>query len=165
MSKENKKVQAAGAAILVNAKVGDFRKGTRNRADRLVEAVKPITDAWYPRMRQAARSGAAELIATWDEFYGAMFGVDYRTADCFFRYAAMKLTLNSLEYETYGVDGAVVYPAGVETLIQHLQHFIGLAAHTRGGEFGGTLRGDALALWVSLVYDIDTLGLEYAEVA
>lgn len=158
MSKENKKVQAAGAAILVNAKVGDFRKGTRDRADRLVEAVKPITDAWFPRMRKAANAGTAELVAAWDEFYGAMFGVDYRTADCFFRYAAMEMTLHALE-------GNGSYPAGVETLIQHLRHFVWLAVHARGGEFGGELRGDALGVWVDLVDDIDTLGLEYAEVA
>lgn len=170
MSKKNKKEQVAGAAVLVNANVADFRRGTRNRADRLVDAVRPITDAWYPVLRRSAAKGAADLFIDWERFYGAMFKNSpcpfAAIKDRFFRLAAMKLVLNSLENESYGVDGRKGFPEEVVDLIKHLQHYVWLMFEVNFGARAG-VKADRVAVevWLRLVCDIDTLHLEYEGVA
>ena len=159
MNEESKKVRAAGAAILVNAKVGDFRKGTRNRADRLVKAVRPITDAWYEPMNRAAERGVAELFAEFRRYETEVIISGFRCDDLLFRYAALDFILHAMERK------ASALPKGVDDLVRHLRHFVWLDVHAYGGEGRGRLRGDAMEVWVDLVDDIDTLYLEYGEVA
>lgn len=163
MNKEKKNEQAAGAAKLVSAKIADFRKGKRNQYDRMVKAVKPITDVWYKRMKNAAECGVEELFAVWEQYNREVIRPAYLDSnEGFFRYAAAVMIFHSIE-NLSGKLGENFHP-GVGDLATHLCAYLFMLAHERfddGARNGITVAQDAIYAWNSIVWDIDTLHLEY----